>query len=374
MVAKKHNFTATEVRAGLLAVVSAAAIIGYIVVIGEINLTPDPVDFEVWFEDTKGLNEGADVRYGGKIVGRVKTIEIEEIPRRQIDRVAGVPPATPPAPGEEAETAADEGLDQRIASGDDILPRIVVSVALNDEININGATSAFITNTTLTSDKHLEITTVWSETDPLTIDETTVVPVDEGDLFGKVNSLLDTVAQEITGLGDLLGVDSSAKVTSVADLLTTLNRAMEQTETLIVSTNDLVDSNRDEIERIIANVLEIEASANAVLQEVHGTVQDARPLVTDSLERVPGLLDQFAEVATTLDELLGQVEPILANTESVTGNLNSTLEETSPELNELVLDIRMTVQNLNDLILMLRENPSSIIRGRPQGRRSAETN
>jgi ABC-type transporter Mla subunit MlaD len=149
---------------------------------------------------------------------------------------------------------------------------------------------------------------------------------------------------------------------------------MKQSEQLIVDTSDLVDANRDEIDRIIANVLEIQESANAVLQEVNGTIKETRPLVTDSLERVPPLLDQFTAVAQELEGLLQDLDPILAQAETTAANANGLIEDAGPEMTKLVTDIRETVQNLNDLILMLRENPTSLVRGRPKGRRSAGNN
>lgn len=362
MVARKHNFTAAEVRAGILAVASAIAIGVFVFVIGEFDPFPEQPAFEVWFEDTKGLNKGADVRYGGKLVGRVGEVRVEEVSQQVLDDIARLS-VDPEDPGFEAPIRSDGGP----------VPRIVVSVLLDETIPLNRASSAYITNTTLTADKHLEVTTDWSTDSTYEHEGMTVLRVNEGDLFGMAGQLLETITEEISGIGDLLGVDSDAELTSVADLLTTLNDAMKQSETLIVNTNDIVDANRDEIDRIIANVLEIEESANAVLQEINGTIQETRPLVADSLERVPPLLDQFAAVSQSLEVLLGQLEPVLGDAKSITENTNGLIEDTGPEVAELVTDIRETVQNMNDLILMLRENPTSLVRGRPKGRRSAGT-
>ncbi len=360
MVARKHNFTGVEVRAGILAVASMIAIGVFVFVIGEFDPFPDTPAFEVWFEDTKGLNKGADVRYGGKLVGRVAEIRVEQVSRQALDDVARLL-IDPNEPGFEAPIRSDGGS----------IPRIVVAVVLNEEIPLNRASSAYITNTTLTSDKHLEISTKWSEEASYQVAGMTTLPVNEADLFGMAGELLDTITNEISGIGDLLGVDSDAELTSVAELLTTLNDAMKQSEELIVNTSDIVDANRDEIDRIIANVLEIEESANSVLQEINATIKETRPLVAESLERVPPLLDQFASVSQKLEDLLGQLEPVLGDVKSITNNTDGLIEDTGPEVTELVTDIRETVQNLNDLILMLRENPTSLVRGRPKGRRSA---
>jgi len=360
MVARKHNFTGTEVRAGILAVASMIAIGTFVFVIGEFDPFPEEAAFEVWFEDTKGLNKGADVRFGGKLVGRVAEIRVEEVSRQALDDVARLL-IDPNEPGFEAPIRSEGGS----------VPRIVVAVVLNEDIPLNRASSAFITNTTLTSDKHLEVTTQWSADPTYTYAETTVLPVDEGDLFGQAGELLDTLTNEISGIGRLLGVDSDAQLTSVADLLSTLNDAMKQSEELIINTNEIVDANRDEIDRIIANVLEIEDSANAVLQEINGTIKETRPLVTDTLERVPPLLDQFAAVSKSLETLIGELEPLLGDVRKVTNTTNGLIEDAGPEVTELITDVRETVQNLNDLILMLRENPTSLVRGRPKGRRSA---
>jgi len=362
MVARKHNFTGTEVRAGILAVASATVFGMFVFVIGEFDPFPKETAFEVWFEDTKGLNKGADVRYGGKLVGRVAEIRVEKVSRQALDDIARLM-IDPNEPGFDAPIRSDGGA----------VPRIVIAVVLNETIPLNRASSAYITNTTLTSDKHLEITTKWSEDPTYEFEETTILPVDEGDLFGKAGELLDTVANEISGIGNLLGVNSDAELTSVADLLSTLNEAMKQTEQLIVNTNDIVEANRDEIDRIIANVLEIENSANAVLQEINGTIKETRPLIAESLERVPPLLDQFTEVSRKLEDLLSDLEPILGDVKSITNNTNGLIEDAGPEVTELITDVRETVQNLNDLIIMLRENPTALVRGRPKGRRSAGT-
>jgi hypothetical protein len=84
------------------------------------------------------------------------------------------------------------------------------------------------------------------------------------------------------------------------------------------------------------------------------------------------MLDQFASISEQLSAITGKLDGILVNAESMSADAAGMLDSTGPEVADLVTDIRLTVRNLNDLILMLGEEPESLLFGRSRGRRTGD--
>ena len=120
MPVEEHDFTATEIRAGLLVLVSFVILVGFIAAVRGCRPHDDSAkQYYATFTDISGLNAAADVRFGGVRVGRVTAI---------------------------APDAEDRS-------------RIRVTVEVKGDIPVNEGSVASIEQVTMTAEKHLEITT-----------------------------------------------------------------------------------------------------------------------------------------------------------------------------------------------------------------------
>ena len=85
MPAKQHDFTATEIKAGILVLVSFFILVGFLVAIRGCRPQDESAKtFYAVFTDISGLNRGADVRFGGVRVGKVIAIEPDPEDRARI--------------------------------------------------------------------------------------------------------------------------------------------------------------------------------------------------------------------------------------------------------------------------------------------------
>jgi len=170
MPAAKHDFTATEIRAGILVLVSLVILVGFVAAIRGCRPHDDSAKhYFATFTDISGLNKGADVRFGGVRVGKV--------------------------------TAA-------IAPDAEDRSRLRVTAEVDGDIPVNEGSVASIEQVTMTAEMHLEITTGGAD-QPLHESGDTLKSspshglLDLPDLEGmvaRVETLLD-------GLNVLVGVD-----------------------------------------------------------------------------------------------------------------------------------------------------------------------
>ena len=120
MPAKQHDFTATEIKAGILVLVSLIVLVGFLAAVRGCRPKDDSERlYYAVFSDISGLNRGADVRFGGVLVGRVTAIE--------------------PDPDDRAS--------------------IRVRARVVGHVPVNQGSVATIEQITLTAEKHLEIST-----------------------------------------------------------------------------------------------------------------------------------------------------------------------------------------------------------------------
>lgn len=348
MPAKKHNFTVTEIKAGLFVIVSVGLLAVFVAVISGMRVPEERQNFYVHFADTAGLNQGADVRFGGTLVGRVTSISLD--------------------PEEQS--------------------RLRVDFEVRQGVPVNAASAAFVTQTTLMSEMHLEITT-GEKGAPLLKSGSKIKPT-EGGLFGQVGKVLEDVRA-------LMGVDEAKKqeeeaqeageedeFVTIETIFKTVDGAVAEGEGLVGDVRDVVAEKREVVSSIIDKVveiqdkvLEIEEAATGLVEDVDGLLAENRPNIKETIAGVRGLIDdvqpiidQVLEVADDLDDIVAMVEATLENAESLTGEASGLLADNRPVIEDLLLDLRATVRHLKTFARTMAEQPQAVIRGKaPEGRK-----
>jgi phospholipid/cholesterol/gamma-HCH transport system substrate-binding protein len=350
MPAKKHDFSATEIKAGIFVVLSVLVLLGFIAAIRGMRPPEETRTYVALFRNTAGLNLGADVRFGGVKVGRVSQVAPDTDDRSQIRVEATVAPNTP----------------------------------------VNTETVATIEQITLTAEKHLELSTGDVEAELLP-DGAVVKSVTKSgglvelpDMEGvitKVEDLLDDLmaflgvdeAQELEAQGE----EEFAKVTRVtADLRETLDEGTA----LVQDVRNVIEEQRPNITEITGKVKDIQDSVQEVVQEVQGMLEENRgPLketvanveastaqVEQITQDVSGVLDGLEE---DIEQLLSSLQGTLDHAGGLSGNARDFLEDNRPVIEDIILELRTTLRYLQDFSRTIAEQPESVIRGKaPAGR------
>ncbi|MBX7257571.1 MAG: MlaD family protein [Candidatus Hydrogenedentes bacterium] len=336
MPARKHDFTATEIKAGMLVLVSIGLFIVFLAVINGYRPKQNEQVFVCYFKDTLGLNRGADVRFGGVKVGRVRTIVPDKERLSYIRVEAVVPPDLP--------------------------------------VNVDSV--AYVSQTTLTAEKHLEIAT--GEPESVKLASGAEIKVREGDLFNQAGQVAGSIKDVLDDVQALLGVQEAkekaedGEVTStVAKLFEGFDKAVEEGTGLVSDARGIVDSNREEIDGAIKRVQEIENSANELVTQLNGLVSENRESLKASLEKVPKIVDRVAELAEDLDEISASLQATLDESARLGETANDALNDYRPIIEDTVVDLRQTVRHLRDFSETIAEEPAAVIRGStPRGRKN----
>ncbi|MCP4643603.1 MAG: MCE family protein, partial [bacterium] len=217
MPAKKHNFTLIEIKAGLMVI---AAVIIFLVFVAAVNGLRPPKEmntFYAYFKDSQGLNRRADVRFGGTVAGQVMSIELDETRPTELRVTAQVSPRFP----------------------------------------INADCVAMIGQTTLTAEKHLEITT--GEEDAERLASGAEIQTGGGSLFNQADEIARNVNEVVEHVIDLLGVDDYAEdeeeaaqkekeeLTTVSDIFADLGKTVQEGTGFVKDVRGVVEDSQDDI-------------------------------------------------------------------------------------------------------------------------------
>ncbi|MBN2309056.1 MAG: MCE family protein [Candidatus Hydrogenedentes bacterium] len=342
MAARKHDFTATEIKAGALVLASIAVFAAFAAAINEYRPRAEVKVFYARFADTLGLNKGADVRFGGAKVGRVAEIALDPDNQSLVRVKAEVRPGTP--------------------------------------VNVDSV--AFVGQTTLTAEKHLEITT-GTEAAAL-LDDGAALAVRAGGLLDQAGDIASTVRDAIKDVIDLLGVQGAkakgaegeeapgAPLVTLADIFGGLDAALDESTGLVEDARDAFADNRDAITEILDKVKEIEDNAKDLVAELTQTIEESRGDIEGSLEHVRGILEKVSGVAGDLEGMADSIDAVLANAESLSGTASAMLEDNRPAIEDVVLDLRETIRHLKAFARTVAEEPEAVIRGSQEKGRKAE--
>jgi phospholipid/cholesterol/gamma-HCH transport system substrate-binding protein len=161
---------------------------------------------------------------------------------------------------------------------------------------------------------------------------------------------------------------------SATKLLDNLNDRASELQVTIARVNDLLnDQNR--------------ANISATVADLHGMLQEDRPLVHSSLGHVNDataklgpIIDQFHKTASDADDTIQHVDAMIGedrpevhqalltlhqtldNAQALTAQLNRTLDTNSENLDEIIDNLRHVTENLNSFTETIKTRPYTLIR------------
>jgi phospholipid/cholesterol/gamma-HCH transport system substrate-binding protein len=291
------------------------------------------VAHRAYFKFAGGVQQGAPVRYGGMMVGKVQRVRVD--------------------PGNSS--------------------RIEIEISVNRDAPIKVDSVAKISTLGPLTDNYIEITTG-----------------SQGAALAPPGSELRS--EEAFGLPQL-GDAVQASLPDVQKAIQKLNVNLDGLQVTLTRANDLLnDRNRanvgkslDELQRLVADV---RPKATESLDNLNGMLTDARPKVDASLKSVQELttklsplLDDLKTTTAKANETLGHVDATLtenrpdlratvlglretlAKSNLLLTQLGQTLDQNSTNIDGLLENMRMTTENLKSLTELLNHSPASLIRG-----------
>ena len=336
MPVEQKNFTATEIRAGLLVLVSFVIMVGFIAAIRGCQPHDDSAkQFGATFTDISGLNKGADVRFGGVRVGRVTAI---------------------------APDAEDRS-------------RIRVTVEVKGDIPVNEGSVASIDQVTTTAEKHLEITTGGAD-QPLHESGDTLSSspshglLDLPDLEGVVVRL-DTL---LDGLNILIGVnqtgDTAADVIDLKEIFVSLKATLDESAQVARDVSAVIGENRAGLGEIVKRLSALEEAATELMAQLNAVIAENRGPLHES---VGNLQQMTAEMSERVSELGASLQATLTYLQDLGGNSSDMLDDQRPTIEEILVNLQETTRNLREFSRTLADQPDALIRGKgKQGRKNGE--
>lgn len=339
MPAPEKSFTATEVKAGAMVLAAVLVFALFAAALSGMRAPREMSAYHTQFADTLGLSEQAVVRFGGVKAGNVTGFEQD--------------PDNP--------------------------TRWRVHFVLEPAIPVNAASVAFVGQTTLTAEKHLEVTTGAVDAAPLAPGAS--IPGQSKDLFGLADQIGGKAGEVLDVVKAILGGEKYALNAGDAEAagkpeIVTVPDVLDKTNEAVATLADMIESNRDSVEQVVAKLLEIEASAHRVVESVGEAVEENRPDVRASVENVRDAAEKASVIAANvetvtarLEDMAQTLERVLQNSQALTDEARGLLEDNRPLIEDLLLDLRETVRHAKEFTRALKEQPQSILRGmQPLGR------
>jgi phospholipid/cholesterol/gamma-HCH transport system substrate-binding protein len=334
MPAKQHDFTATEIKAGILVLVSFIVLVGFLVSIRGCRASEGETKvYYAIFNDIAGLNRGADVRFGGVRVGRVTAI----------------------GPDPQSRT------------------HIRVTAEVEGDVPVNHGSMASIEQVTLTTEKHLEIST-GGDQEPLHENGDTLRSSSAGGLFDipDVGGVIARMETMLDAINVLLGADQGGgeEVVDLAAILASLKTTLDEGAAVARGAGAVIEDNRENIDQVVIRLAVLEQTATDLMTDLHRVIVENRGSIQGSFANLETLT---AELNIRLDELVTTLQTTLGYIEDLGGNSSDLMNEQRPTLEEMLLNLQETTRNLKEFSRILAEQPDALVRGKgQQGRKSEE--
>ncbi len=337
MPAKQSNFTATEIKAGAMVVASLLVMVAFVAAIRGCGSGAESMNrYSADFTSIIGLNLGAEVRFGGVKAGKVLEIVADPEDRSSIRVVFEVPTDVP----------------------------------------VNHGSVATIEQISLTTGKHLEISTGGTD-QPLHVSGDEITSHTNSGGFVDIPNLesvmtrLDTL---LDSLNTMLGVErartlakeSGEEMVDLAAVVAALEKTLTASTSTVENLDGVIEDNRAGLAEIVERLVSLENSATDLLTNLNAAVEENREPLNATMVNFQ---DLSAEASKQLEELTASLAVTLQYLQEVSGNASDLVEGKRPTLEQILDNLEATTRSLKRFSQSLSEQPNALVRGaKPQGR------
>lgn len=333
-------------RLGMFVIIGTALGVAGVIIFGGLNLFPEPMlMLETYFEESvQGLMEGSKVRMRGVVIGTVEEIgfvatsyDLSEELDIKYGRWILVRAAIDPE--------AFEG--QKVEQLAEIVP-LRVKAGLRVRMASSG----------LTGGKFIEVDGLdprrFPAFEPPWEPRNAYVPSATG-VFSAIVSSVDHIVEQVKDL------DVKKVLTDVDNLILSANQAIEgadipglsaKAETLIGDVDAVIKG--DDVRQTLTNLREASESAKLM-------VADAQELFAG--EKMTGAVDNLAVSGERIREAADKLPTVIGRLDRAILNLDRVITSESEDMQSLIMELRMTAQNLRELTELAKEYPASVLFG-----------
>jgi phospholipid/cholesterol/gamma-HCH transport system substrate-binding protein len=303
-----------QAAVGLFVLVAAALMIGTILAVAG-TFSAGGIPHYTYFKSAGGILPGAMVRYGGMNAGKVKTVRVD--------------------PQDSTRIEIDFFVQRGIPVKTDSVARIAALGAL--------------------SDNYVELSTgtKGAQLAPSGSELRSAETLGLGDLGEVIGNLAPVANQALDNLNQRL-VELQVTIARVNDLLNDKNRA--DVSASLGNLNSMLSDSRPKVAASLTNVQTATAQLVPVLDNLKTTMNQANVVLShvDSL-----IVENHEDIRTIVTEL----RETLFTAASLMEKLKSTSENNADNIDQTILNIRATTENIKELTDSLKNNPSLLIRG-----------
>lgn len=351
-----QGYRQEEVKAGAVILISLAVLAAIITLVSRGGLQATPREYRVEFTGVGGLEEGAQVRFGGVKVGRVLRIQ---------------------PPGKDS-------------------PRVQVVIGLRRDVVLRNGTEAAINTLGLVGEHYIELTNprpAPGEIPPgglvMGRDQPSMAELLAGlrevgeaakGLMGRVQALVDGPVQDLVRRAGHAMTAGERVLGSVAQTLSAENR--EDLRRVLASLRGLLEENRGPIRAatadlgaLIRHVDGMAAEGGAFLRRLDGPVAQGSALMrrlddavaagSAFLRKLDAAVDEKGgDLRGTLVVLKADLErakEVLENMDRAVTNFDRAVTGNLDTIEETLADLRRSASNAKELTQTLKERPWRII-------------
>jgi ABC-type transporter Mla subunit MlaD len=254
--------------------------------------------------------------------------------------------------------------------------RIRVVFEVPTDVPVNHGSVATIEQISLTTGKHLEISTGGAD-QPLHVSGDKIASytnaggfVDIPDLEGVITRLETMLDGLITLLGvqraQALAAETGQEMVDLAKVAAALEKTLNAGASTVEHLDGVITDNRADLAEIVDRLVDLEKSANDLLTNLNAAVKENREPLNATLVNFQ---DLSAEASKQLEELTASLAVTLRYLQEVSGNASDLVEGKRPTLEQILDNLEATTRSLKQFSQSLAEQPNALVRGaKPQGR------
>ncbi|MGA3098117.1 MAG: MlaD family protein [Bryobacteraceae bacterium] len=308
----------TEAIVGAFVIVFAAIFLATVYHVSNAQIKGARTPYRTYLRYAGGLEEGADVLFGGIKVGQVTAVRPDSQDPTRIEILMDVRQGTPL----NAKSVAKLGSVTVITS-----PCISISMGSNDA-------SRLAANSVIPSLETISIDDTERKIVALADSAQTLLEAVHTD----VNEVTVDARQLIANLNEVSGKPNQQHISEI----------LTNADAMVTRISPKIDQISDQVVKLTNDANSLMAKMGPAVDNVNATVSNANQTIT--AVRDP-LRTDLAEAQKTLDQARSMIADLQAAMRAKDQNITDTLE-----------NVRMATDNLNDLTESVKERPWSLIR------------
>lgn len=307
-----------ELKVGIM-VTASLVILGILIIVAGGNyLYPRGYTIKVYFDYVSGLNKGAPVRLAGMEVGEVKNIALSD-------------------------------------------DKIEVTLKLTSEAKIRSDSKITINSLGIVGEKYVEMT--MGTTQGKIIKPGSIIqginPVNVEEMFSRTEAVVYKSEKIVAFLDKMLGGEET---------WVELDKIIKNTSNLIMTLNELLNENKEDI--------------NSTIKELHHITTSLKRIIKENTEDIKVTTERFKQSAIKLDKNLSNLDIVITGTRKDISNTFAELNETLDSIQDVVEKVKKgegaigkllsdkevanklenAAKNIEELTLDLKRHPWKLIR------------